>query len=358
MNLLPYDLTAIKSKRFNTLIWVANNVCPFECWYCPEVIWGGNKKIPFTWNQCSNFLDIALERIPSCSFVITGGEPTGWSLFPNLLDKVYKPDFDIKADFGWLIFVISNMSKSKGFIDEWIDKTHYLVASYHPNVINTSKKREAWFEKVLSFKHRTRISLRMLMDPLHWDHCLEMFQSLNDENILLEPVTVLNFTEDGKDFNSLHSGDPTVFAKQYTQEQIEILNELKTKTGSSYVKTHKFNSLETISNEITLEYKSGDRQVLKNQSGNSDVYQQIVSKGLNKFKGWNCEIGFKDLFIGHGGEIAASVCMAREEKYIGNISDVDKIKWPTKATICPYDWCLCGSDFMIPKYKVMQENIA
>ncbi len=47
--------------------------------------------------------------------------------------------------------------------------------------------------------------------------------------------------------------------------------------------------------------------------------------------------------------------MAREEKYIGNISDVDNIKWPTKATICPYEWCLCGSDFMIPKYKVMQE---
>ena len=356
MDLLPYDLTAIKSKRFNTLIWVANDVCPFECWYCPEGIWGGNTKTPFTWNQYSNFLDIALERIPSCSFVITGGEPTGWSLFPNLLDKVYKPDFDIKADFGWFIFIISNMSKSKGFIDEWIDKTHYLVASYHPNVINTSKKREAWFKKVLSFKHRTRISIRMLMDPLHWDHCLEMFHSLNDENILLEPVTVLSFTEDGKDFNSLYNDNPNIFAKQYTQEQIEILNELKNKTGSSYVKTHKFDH--TISNEITLEYKSGDRQVLKNQSGNSDVYQQIVSKGLNKFKGWNCEIGFKDLFIGHGGEIAASVCMARDEKYIGNISDVDKIKWPTKATICPYEWCLCGSDFLIPKYKVTEEYAA
>ena len=25
-------------------------------------------------------------------------------------------------------------------VDEWIDNTHYVIASYHPNVINTSKK--------------------------------------------------------------------------------------------------------------------------------------------------------------------------------------------------------------------------
>ena len=356
MDLLPYDLTAIKSKRFNTIIWMANDICPFECWYCPERTWGGNTKTPYTWGQCSDFLDILYERIPSCSFVITGGEPTGWPLLPNLLDKVYKPDFDIKADFGWFIFIISNMSKSKGFIDEWIDKTHYLVASYHPNVINTSKKREAWFEKVLSFKHRTRISIRMLMDPLHWDHCLEMFHSLNDENILLEPVTVLSFTEGWYWEDTPHNGNSNVFAKQYTQEQIEILNDLTNKTGSFYIKSHKFDH--TISNEIILEYKSGDRQVLKDQSGNSNVYQQIVSKGLNQFKGWHCEIGFKDLFIGPAGEIAPSVCMAHRPHFIGNINNFDKIKWPTKATICPHEWCLCGSDLMIPKYKVTEEYAA
>ena len=88
MDLLPYDLTAIKSKRFNTIIWMANDICPFECWYCPERTWGGNTKTPYTWGQCSDFLDILYERIPSCSFVITGGAPTARPLLPNLLDKV------------------------------------------------------------------------------------------------------------------------------------------------------------------------------------------------------------------------------------------------------------------------------
>ena len=346
---MPKSLVAIRPKGYNSIIWTTNDICPFKCWYCSEYIWGGNTKTPFTWDQCSDFLDVIYERIPTCSFVITGGEPTDWFLFPNLLDKVYKSDFDIKTDFGWFIFIISNMSKSKGFIDEWIDKTHYVCASYHPDVINTPKKRDAWFEKVLSFKHRTHIHIRLLMDPRHWDHCLEMFHSLNDNDIILEPVTVLNYVNDGY----LDTSD---FTKEYTPEQIEIITELKTKIGVTGIGEQRWNITKR-SNEIMLEYNSGETRILKNQSS-AHVYHQLVSKKLNRVKGWQCEIGFKDLFIGAAGNIAASVCMSFGGKNIGNITDIDNIKWPTKATICPYEWCLCGSDLMIPKYKVTEEYAA
>ena len=345
------SLVEIRPKGYNSIIWTTNDICPFKCWYCPEMTWGGNTKTPFTWNQYSNFLDIVHERIPTCSFVITGGEPTDWSLFPNLLDKVYTLNLRTRTNLvGWYIFVISNMSKSKGFIDEWIDKTHYVCASYHPDVINTSKKRDAWLEKVLSFKHRTRIQIRMLMDPRHWDHCLEMFHSLNDNDITLEPVTVLN------NLNETGYSEPSAFVKEYTPEQIEILTKLKIKIGSTCA-VQGWNITKR-PNEIMLEYNSGETRILKDPSS-AHVYQQLVSKKLNRFKGWHCEIGFNDLFIGAAGYIAASVCMSHvARKYIGNIADIDKIKWPTKATICPYEWCLCGSDLMIPKYKVTEEHAA
>jgi len=344
------SLVAIRPKGYNSIIWTTNDICPFKCWYCPESIWGGNTKTPFTWDQCSDFLDVIYERIPTCSFVITGGEPTDWFLFPNLLDKVYTLNLHNRTNLGWCIFVISNMSKSKGFIDEWIDKTHYVCASYHPNVINTSKKREAWLKKVLSFKHRTRIQIRLLMDPRHWDHCLEMFHSLNDNDIMLEPVTVLNYMDEGG-----YTGTSD-FIKEYTPEQIEIITELKTKIGSTSAMQGR--PLQYNPNEIILKFSNGDTRILKDQTS-AHVYHQLVSKKLNRFKGWHCEIGLNDLFIGAAGNIAASVCMSHvARKYIGNIVDIDKIKWPTKATICPYEWCLCGSDLMIPKYKVTEEHAA
>ena len=52
------SLVAIRPKGYNSIIWTTNDICPFKCWYCPESIWGGNTKTPFTWNQCSDFLDV------------------------------------------------------------------------------------------------------------------------------------------------------------------------------------------------------------------------------------------------------------------------------------------------------------
>ena len=51
------SLVAIRPKGYNSIIWTTNDICPFKCWYCPETIWGGNTKTPFTWDQCSDFLD-------------------------------------------------------------------------------------------------------------------------------------------------------------------------------------------------------------------------------------------------------------------------------------------------------------
>ena len=351
------SIVAIKPKGYNTICWEVSDICPFKCWYCPENTWGGNTKTPFTWDQCSDFLDMLVERTPACSFVITGGEPTDWPLFPKLLNKIYVPDSVFRDDFGWYIYVQSNMSKSKEFIDEWIDNTHYVIASYHPNVINTSKKRNKWFEKVLSFKYRTHLQLRILMDPRHWDHCLEIFHNLNDDSIILEPLIILNYHE-GKDNpipGAVGEEITSDFTKEYTPEQIEILNELKIKIGNTVYKTSPTPGYRL--NGVMLKINNGETRILKDQSP-AHVYQQLVSKKLNRFKGWHCEIGFKDLFVRPTGDIAGSICMSYKGSYIGNITNIDQIKWPTKATICPYKWCLCQSDVMIPKYKVTEEHAA
>ena len=291
-------------------------------------------------------------RITSSWLCLTGGEPTDWPLLTKVLDKVYEPNSTDTP--GWWPLVITNMSKSKGFIDEWIDKTTRVIASYHPDVINTSKKRDAWFEKVLSFKNRTFLTIRIIMDSRHWDHCLETFNTFNIEDIAVEPVKLINFI-DGFTTNNVDSA----LIKEYNKEQIEILSRLKPKIGKEYVEKFAsyFNySSQKYNSELILEYSNGNTQAVSNEECNTLV-QQIMSKGLNRFKGWHCELGINNLFVDPSGDIANAVCMGARKKYIGNISDIDNIEWATKPTICPYDWCLCDGDVYIPKYKLQSDGV-
>ena len=122
IEILAENLEAIWTEGLNTIVWSVNDICPFKCWYCPEVVWGGSGKTPYTWDECSKFLDVVSKRIPSCSIHFTGGEPTDWPMLPKILDKIHNSD-----SFDWYALVISNMSKSRGFIDEWIEACINLI---------------------------------------------------------------------------------------------------------------------------------------------------------------------------------------------------------------------------------------
>ena len=74
--------------------------------------------------------------------------------------------------------------------------------------------------------------------------------------------------------------------------------------------------------------------------------QEIRHYGKNKFYGWNCRQGFKNLSINAYGDIYAAHC--RQLK-LGHLSDVENLAWPKTESVCKFISCHCATDYVIDK---------
>ena len=262
-------LTSITSTNHSYIEWHLTYACPFKCWYCPEDVWNGPLLARYDWEVYSNFLDEVLERYKKGYFLLSGGEPTDWPYFTNVLDKIHNNP-------NWKVMTLTNLSRSKDFIDLWAHKTDWIVTSFHPNVIKTQAQRDKWFEKALSYKKKTSLNLKILMDPLHWDYCIEMFHSLNDEDITLTPVRIHNVAEASRPQTYIH----------YTPEQEKILSNLTTKMSGN------LKNEDTIPHrETTLKYDDGEEETSAGALDALHMTSQIMRHNRNKFKGWLCNMG-------------------------------------------------------------------
>jgi hypothetical protein len=71
-----------------------------------------------------------------------------------------------------------------------------------------------------------------------------------------------------------------------------------------------------------------------------------ISKELNNWKGWECNIGLEQIIVDMDGSIWGGWC--KVGKAFGNIKDMD-IQFPTKPTICTKNMCHCNFDIMCEK---------
>ena len=328
-------LTSITSTNHSYIEWHLTYACHFKCWYCPEDVWNGPLLARYDWEVYSNFLDEVLERYKKGYFLLSGGEPTDWPYFTNVLDKIHNNP-------NWKVMTLTNLSRSKDFIDLWAHKTDWIVTSFHPNVIKTQAQRDKWFEKALSYKKKTSLNLKILMDPLHWDYCIEMFHSLNDEDITLTPVRIHNVAEASRPQTYIH----------YTPEQEKILSNLTTKMSGN------LKNEDTIPHrEPTLKYDDGEEETSAGALDALHMTSQIMRHNRNKFKGWLCNMGMENLFINETGDVARGICAGASQQFVGHVTSPSTIKWPTTPTICPKTYCYCEGEVGITKRKLKPAEI-
>ena len=326
-------LTSITSTNHSYIEWHLTYACPFKCWYCPPPVWNGPLLARYDWEVYSNFLDEVLERYKKGYFLLSGGEPTDWPYFTNVLDKIHNNP-------NWKVMTLTNLSRSKDFIDLWAHKTDWIVTSFHPNVIKTQAQRDKWFEKALSYKKKTSLNIKILMDPLHWNYCLDKFNSLTDEEIWVTPVRIHNVNE---------AANPSAYI-HYTPEQEKILSNLKTKTGNNTGKEESVIS----ERETTLKYADLETQTSIGAFDAWHITSQIMRHDRNKFKGWLCNMGMDNLFIDEKGYVKRGICSGYK---IGNVNSPSTIKWPTTPTICPKTYCYCEGEVGITKRKLKPTEI-
>jgi organic radical activating enzyme len=307
-----------KDKSLMNLTWMINNTCNNRCSYCtPDLNSGTGSN--YSWENAKKFLEQLFERYPKIHCSATGGEPSISEFFPELV-KIFNSS-------GHTIGTTSNAFKPIEYWEDISKYLYYICFSYHPEFPAKNFK-----EKVIASSLNTYVTVRVMMLPSKWDHCVEVFNSLKDiDACLLEPVRILDW------------GGKNRQAHVYTKEQLDWFESDETVKAHQKILNHLMERGESV--ELQSSFQFDDKSILSGMEINP---VQFINSGMTNFEGYVCKIGLKSLFVHHDGRIQLGNCNVGGS--IGKIDDFENIKWPTKPVICTKNICHCATDVNISKW--------
>ena len=101
---------------------------------------------------------------------------------------------------------------------------------------------------------------------------------------------------------------------------------------------------------------SGNKSIrMINEAGESFSFsaEDLMARGLNRWRGWHCTAGVENMYVTHDGSIYGSVC--REGGYIGNVFEVNFYN-RMKYVKCTRKYCTCGTDMALRKFKRLKNR--
>jgi len=321
------ELIAIEAPEpYLAITWQVSNFCNFRCSYCNPGNWGGTS--PNNGN-----LDIYLANLETIinkykekgyknfKFFFSGGEPTAWRNFIPICEWIYK-----ELPFATLA-VNTNLSRPLA----WWEKHAYLfddiVASFHVEFTNKERYKE---NSIYLCEKVNYLSTKMLMHEERFWEIVEYAEELKKvmPNYFLEWTPLfdeLSINASPWEYKDQKKSD---FLKQHNIE----IQQTKPKPNK---RTHR---------TVSYNRYRGDNESFSYPTNSND----IIVNGQNFFKHWKCQVG-DAIFINPVGEISLASCGQGDR--VGHIlEDVSKVG-PQEIT-CFKDHCHCGTDIIIPKYKV------
>lgn len=299
--------------------WMLHDKCTYNCSYCP----------PFNKIGSDNRLDLsrllefcdsleghvnAIDSGNPIHCLFTGGEPTVWKNFGDLVDKL--------SERNWFISVNTNGSRSLNWWKDYANKFSNIFMSYHTEYADDLDFLEK--ANLCSTFSRTSINIMLNPDPLYFDRALNI-----GTEILKNPNISLAYHKIQHTFGGQYIDVP-----RYTTEQLEIISKL-----NSHHSPATYSNI--VLDNMSIEYNSGEITYVNGP--------QLIATNRANFNGWSCSAGLDSIFIDSYGEINLATC--RVNGSIGNILYPDKIQWNTKPVICPFSWCGCISDILISKQQ-------
>lgn len=305
-----------RDEDLMSLTWVINNICNNKCSYCVSDLNSGTGH-HYSWENAKKFLEKLFERYPKIHCSVSGGEPSLSPFLPELAN--------IFNSSGNSIGLTSNAFKPIEYWENLSKNVYYICFSYHPEFPVRDFK-----EKVIAASLNTFVTARVMMLPSKWDQCIEVFNSLKDINtIYVEPVRILDW------------GGKNREAHVYTQEQLDWFKTEEAIKPSQRTMFHLLKIREPV--DIASSFELDDGSML---SSNINPLQ-FINYGMTNFEGYSCDIGLKSLFVHYDGKVQMANCQVGE--FIGEIEDMDNIKWPTEPVICNKTICHCSTDVCVSK---------
>ena len=301
--------------------WSLHNFCNFRCEYCPPNLNNGTTK-NISLEDVVKFYNALKEKVPNKKivFAFSGGEPT---LHPQFIDIV-----KFLSDNGCEISMTTNGSRG---LDWWKKAEPYIdhmVISYHPGWTKPQKLKDN-----IDFLTQTSwINLDLMMNPKHWDEILQLGESFKDR-----PNIAVTYLPIQKDFGNGANG-----LIDYSEEQLEFLKNPPNYWGEFKPADHKLKKCLGL-------FGRGSKSMETDQGISRLDYKYLIANDLNRFKGYECNLGMEGLIIEINGDIYNAYCHVGG--VVGNVY-TGEYNLATKPIICPIDYCSCSVDIEISKKKL------
>lgn len=293
------------------LTWVINNICTNACSYCPSILHDG-KNHHYDWDKAREFFKILFQRYPNIHCAVSGGEPSVSPFFQEIV-KIFH-------DNGHHIGATSNAAKPVRYWEEISPHMSYICFSYHPEFPDKD-----FVKKVSAAGENTYVTVRVMMYPSMWDHCLDIYNQLIEvPHIFVETVRILDW------------GGADRSAVDYSEEQLQFF------VDNARIPKSLLHLVKRPHAEVGARYFFDDGTV-----DNKPNPVDYINAGMTNFSGYECEAGLKELFIDYLGDIYLANCMIGNP--IGNINSPETVNWPVKSIICTKTLCHCATDVNINK---------
>lgn len=322
-----------KNKTYDLQVsWSLHNRCNYACSYCPEELHNGD----FSWlklNDCKTFIDMIQKRYigelgkESVLFSFTGGEPTLWKGFQDLLVHI--------NSYGFKSGLTSNGNVSLKFWEKVITFFDFIALSFHPESADPDKFIKT-FEYIHNHKGAVCPSVRIMIPPNDelFAKCKKVYNHIkkNYPNWTIECVHILD------DYGR------TSIPKVYNNPEIRSF--LEENTFISQFNDHKLIKKNNYHFDYIVERQNGNKEQLRENS--------LVTNNEHYFKDWYCAVGLESLFVSYLGQIHRAGCL--EGGIIGQINHPENISFPDAPIKCKKDLCHCPTDIRITKYKIAPES--
>jgi sulfatase maturation enzyme AslB (radical SAM superfamily) len=316
-NITSFGQKTMLENPLFSVSWILGRFCNYNCSYC----W------PYARVDNVDHYDLDLYKktideikkqarqngFTDFHFSFSGGEPTAYKDFLNLIDY-YSRDIESKYQS---FHMTSNCSPGMKWWKRLVNKLSILnrasvTASFHAEFAN----EEEFSEKLLFLiENKIYVTINQVMVPDQFYEYYDRCRRFYERGI---PVTLKPQSND----------TATEIVQGYTNEMIDIMQ-----TGfPQYVKQDAIYQIELKdSNVNTYEFDQAER---------------FNSYGFNKFKGWKCNSGYQSVII-RGNEVKRSYSC-----YYTPLGKLDKgfLLFDT-SKLCITTSCVSSADSKVPKYK-------
>lgn len=322
----------IKNEEVAIITWILNDICNYSCRYCPPGLHNG-KNHTLDWSIVEPFINQLFLHYGTTlgkklQFSLSGGEPTMSPFFPELIKMIYLN--------GGSVGITTNLVRTPRFIEENFKYLSYAGCSFHPAQEFANNTVDAWIEKVKIASTLTAVTVRLMMDPLYWDQCIEFIERIRNETTASLEIVYID---------DQYGSSPTkIYDITYSTEQLEFFKTFKRiHSRTTFYQIEKNNSFfKKLETKGTVIYEDETKESIPTS-------QTLINRGQTNFFDYKCAIGQESMFIHQTGIIRRGNCHVGG--IIGTLQDHDKIDWNSlkKPVLCNSLRCSCGADVPISK---------